>query len=113
MGAALRSCGEMDIIAAFEAVVGGSSPSGSTKDTNICPAADFVLLCWAQRCPAIAGPRAGVASEFADEQTLLVTTNTSCAIFKNVLISGYGLVVERVLAKDEIGVRFSVSAQQE
>ena len=27
----IRSRGEMDIIAAFEAVVGGSSPSGSTR----------------------------------------------------------------------------------
>jgi hypothetical protein len=26
------------------------------------------------------------------------------------LISGYGLVVERVLAKDETGVRFSLAA---
>ncbi len=31
----------MDIIPVFGTVVGGSNPSGSTKDKNICPSADF------------------------------------------------------------------------
>ena len=68
------ACGEMDIIAAFEAVVVGSNPTRRTKDTNTSPAGGFVLLCEAERCFALAKPRAGVASEFVDEQTRLVTT---------------------------------------
>jgi hypothetical protein len=46
-----RSCGEMDIIAAFEAVVPGSSPGRSTKDTKsalrliMCLVLDASLFC--------------------------------------------------------------------
>ncbi len=63
----------MDIIPAFEAVVGGSNPSGSTKK--------------------------------------LVSVE-ACAIFIVVVKSrGHCLMVGRVLAKDEVGVRFSLTAQ--
>lgn len=34
-----------------------------------------------------------------------------CDMVYNCVVRGYGLVVERVLAKDESGVRFSVPAQ--
>ncbi len=58
----------------FKEMVPGSSPGGRTKDRNTCPAAGFLLLSEAQLCFALAKQRAGVASEFADEQTRLVTT---------------------------------------
>ena len=67
----ISSCGEMDIIAAFEAVVGGSNPSGSTKNSTC-------------------------------EHKLIYYSRAR----------GYCLMVGRVLAKDEVGVRFSLSAQQ-
>jgi hypothetical protein len=51
----------------------GSNPSGRTKTRNL-PCGRFFALCEAQRCFAIAKPRAGVASDFADEQTRLVPT---------------------------------------
>ena len=69
------SCGETDIMAAFEAVVGGSNPSGSTMFGEHC--AGITSLCYIQK----------------------------------VRKSGYCLVVGRVLAKDEAGVRFPLSAQ--
>jgi hypothetical protein len=54
--------------------VTGSIPVGSTKDTNVPPARDFVLLRKAQPYFALAKWRAGVASEFSDEKIRLVTT---------------------------------------
>ena len=68
----------MDIIAAFEAVVGGSNPSESTKKRNLTE----------------------TPSEFIK---MLYTVSVD--------VSGYCLMVGRVLAKDEVGVRFSLSAQ--
>ena len=51
-------------------------PTGSTKDTNTSPAGGFVLWCWAQRCRASLCDRELGASDFADEQSRLVTTCT-------------------------------------
>ena len=56
----------------FKEMVLGSNPSGRTEDTKNRLEAVFVLLCEAQRCFALAKPRAGFASELADEPTRLV-----------------------------------------
>ena len=61
-------------------MVPGSSPGGRTKGTKIPPARDFVLWSGPERCPAIAGPRGGIASEFADEQTRLVMTKSEAEL---------------------------------
>lgn len=42
------------------------------QDTNVPPARDFVLVRGPQRCFALAKPRGGVASDFADGQSRLV-----------------------------------------
>ncbi len=48
----------MDITTDFGSVILGSNPGGCTKDTNIPPARDFVLLCRPQACRS-ATPRRG------------------------------------------------------
>ena len=51
------------------------SPVGSTKDTNVPPARDFVLLWKAERCFCISqNRRCLVMSDFADEQSRLGAT---------------------------------------
>ena len=49
---------------------------GAPTQNNL-PCGRFFGWCEAQRCFALAKPRAGVASEFAVEQIRLVTTGTS------------------------------------
>jgi hypothetical protein len=72
--------GEMDITAVFGTVIGGSSPSGRTEICRIC----ILIIGY-----------------------LLKLRYTSS---KSIVSCGYGLMVGRVLAKDEVGVRFSLPA---
>ena len=101
----VRSRGETDITAVFGTAIPGSNPGGST-DVATCTASTIwrkqVVYCgsfnllYNQPVPACAlfGGPCPVEGELQRGE------------------GGYGLVVERVLAKDEIGVRFPVSAQK-
>ncbi len=66
--------------------------------------------------PGTAGSKPAVISISPQTQnSLILAGNRAIFILEEPIIThcGYGLVVERVLAKDEIGVRFSVSAQSQ
>ena len=63
------------------------------------PAHSFLPWCKAERCFAIAKPRAGVASEFFDEKIRLVTTTSKK--------SECGIVVLHALRVRKTRVRFS------
>src|SRR5437660_177592 len=65
----------MDITAVFGTAIGGSNPSGSTRHKKAnCFAVLSVVLC-AAMFRKLAEPRAGVASDFGDGQSRLVTTS--------------------------------------
>ena len=58
----------------FKEMVPGSNPGGRTRSKTPALRQVFAFWCEAERCFAYAKPRAGVASEFDDDQIRLVTT---------------------------------------
>lgn len=75
--------GETDITTVFGTVIGGSNPSGRT---------DFWIF-------------------YLKEDILIPQFLTSTVHYGS--LCGYRLVVGRVLAKDEVGVRFSLPAPED
>lgn len=101
----------MDITAVFGTVIGGSSPSEGIRLKKRC---FFKTYAGRSHILQLQKWRGGVASAFTDEERRLVTIRYLYYLKKSAIIDlfncGHSLVVERVLAKDEMGVRFSLAA---
>lgn len=106
--------GEMDIMPVFGTVVGGSNPSGCTKNRKLKAElwATMFLTPGGIRKAQARRRRAG-AARFSSKKILVAESWVHKSFTCNMLHvkqRGYSLVVERILAKDKMGVRFSLLA---
>lgn len=85
----IRPCSETDLTTDFESVIPGSTPGGGTKERS-----EFCVGRGCFQRKTICDHKSGNGNRACYHGTR----------------SGYGLVVERVLAKDEAGFRLPLSA---